>query len=131
MGLNIYSSVKNITNAQYIYISNDRSWLSLRRNWSKDTMYYGRRSTHRFWENWLEPILASPYPIYETLYEQLDLSEPLNIRTVLRINNNPPSKQQKLRKWQQSAEMARTSLPSSTIRTISTCPDISPSRLIF
>ena len=43
-------------------------------------------------------ILGSPYPIYENLHEQLNLLEPLNIKIVLRINNNPPSKQQKLKK---------------------------------
>ena len=40
MGLNIYSSVKKITNAQYICIRNDRSWL----NRSKHTTYYGKRN---------------------------------------------------------------------------------------
>ena len=41
MGLHIHSSVKKITNAQYIHVSNDRSWL----NRSKHTTYYGKRNT--------------------------------------------------------------------------------------
>ena len=56
-------------------------------------------------------ILGSPYPIYENLHEQLNLVEPLNIKIVLRINNSPPCKQQKLKKRQQSVEMAGKFLP--------------------
>ena len=199
MGLHIHSSVKKITNAQYIHVSNDRSWL----NRSKHTTYYGKRNTwilRKFssvqslshvwifvtpWAGALQAslfitnsqsllklisiksvmpsnhlilchplhllpsilprikifsnelvlciektgwsqILGSQYPIYENLHEQLNLLEPLNIKIVLRINNNPPSKQQKLKKWQQSVEMAGNFLPSSIIRAISTYPDLVP-----
>lgn len=134
MWVNIYSAIK--TYKCPVRISKDNGWLSLKHTWSKVLSITVKRLLLG-----LEPfgwgqILASLYPKYETSYKELKILwayffiyNTFNMRMLwgLEITNLAHNR---LRKWQHFIEIARTSLPSSALRAISTPPDIHPSRLI-